>query len=187
MYKVRDSLVENVHAKEKSDRIFLIIVAFITVVMAVIFTLNQFVYMGVQVKGASMYPTLNDKDVLIVNKIKSVQNGSVIVISGEQKDWIIKRVVATAGSVVEFGDDGYVYIDGEKYSDEYGFANFSDRQTVPFEKKTLAEGEFFYLGDNRFNSRDGRDYGTCEKSQIVGVVEQWSIKNKILNKIFFWV
>lgn len=187
MYKVNDSLSERQRAKEKSDLIFLLATACVTALLTLILALNHFVYLGVRVEGRSMLPTLDPGDVLMVNRVKEFEKGSVIVISGEQKDWIIKRVIATEGSVVTFAADGFVYIDGEKYVDEYGYADFSDRVSVPFMEKTLSKDEIFYLGDNRSNSSDGRDYGTCTVSQVVGVVTEWSIDNKILNKIFFWV
>ena len=49
----------------------------------------------------------------------------------------------------------------------------------------VEEGEYFYLGDNRKNSNDSRYYGTCEKWQIVGVVEEMSISGRTIRGQIF--
>ena len=186
MYKINDSLLERQREKERSDRYFLLTMAFITAVMWVILALNYFVFLSVRVQGPSMQPTLYTDDVLMVNRLKSVEKNSIIVISGEKEYWLIKRVIATEGDVVEFGADEYVYINGVKYVDKFGSAKYTGHSGT-FEKTVVGKDEIFYLGDNRLNSSDSRDYGTCTLSQVVGVVENWSVQNKILKKIMFWV
>lgn len=187
MQKVNDNSNEIKRKERKSDFKFYIVATIITAVLILMITLSQVFFMGVSVRQTSMLPTLEPNDLLIVNKHKKAEVGSVIVISGETDDMIIKRVIATDGDIVSFNEDGFVYINGEKYVDEFGPAFYLDRLSAPFLEKTLGDGEIFYLGDNRTNSRDGRDYGTCESEQVVGVVEDWSIKTKILNKLLFWI
>ena len=183
MVKICDSLVERQRAKERSDGYFLLAMAFITAIMWVIMALNYFVFFSVRVQGPSMQPTLYTGDVLLVNRLKPVEKNSVIVIKGEKEYWLIKRVIATAGDVIEYKDE-YVYINGVKYTDSFGSAKYSGHGGT-FEKTVVGENQIFYLGDNRANSSDSRDYGTCELSQVVGVVEEWSIEKKILKKLLF--
>ena len=54
MYKVNDSLLERQIKSDKSDRNFLLIIIFLLVVMTVISTLSQFVFLSVSVSGPSM-------------------------------------------------------------------------------------------------------------------------------------
>ena len=184
MDKITDSLVEKRRAKEKSDLWFWIMLAVMAGIFTIILALMQFVYVGVQVDGNSMLPTLNNGDVLVINTKKEVSKNSVVVIDGVKEYLLIKRVVAVEGDEVEFNEDGFVYINGQKYSDEFGCADYSNRVSAPFEKKVLGQGEYFFLGDNRSNSSDGRDYGTCTKEQITGVVATWSVNNPMVRLIY---
>jgi signal peptidase I len=186
MYKIKDSLLETQANKEKSDFSFIITVLFLALVMAVIIFFSQVVFLNVSVSGQSMEPTLHNNDMLIANRIKQSKKGDIVIISGEKSYWLVKRVIATGGDEIMFEENGYVYINGEKYKDKFGQA-LHLHHNVQFEiGKTylLEEDEIFYLGDNRNASSDSRDLGTCRESQIVGVVENWSINNDFLNTLY---
>ena len=133
MNKVNDSLKERNFAQAKSDVWFYGIIA---VVIAVL-TLFMVVHTIVRVDGQSMKPTLKTDDVLVASKILAPKKGEIIVVKDEQQDWIIKRVIATEGDKVEFKDDGFVYVNGTLYEDEFGHADFSQRVSVPFNEKVL--------------------------------------------------
>ena len=124
---------------------------------------------------------------LISSTIFLPEKEKIVIIKGEQNNWIIKRVIATEGDKVEFRDDGFVYINGVLYQDDFGSVDYSNRLDAPFTEKVLEKGEYFYLGDNRSNSSDSRDYGTCTSEQIVGVVYDWTIGNKFLSAVLFWI
>lgn len=191
MIKVYDSLKDRMLAKEKSDRNFLLWIIFMVFLVAVIFFLNVYVFFYVQVDGESMLPTLQDEDVLVANKLKAPKNGDIIIIDGEkynsitgEYELLIKRVIATEGQTVEI-KGGYVYVDGTKIIEPY---LQEQGTTVSMGKTTwtLGEGEIFYLGDNRTNSNDSRyePFGTCNKSQVIGVVSEWSLNVRWLNQFF---
>ncbi|MBE5733891.1 MAG: signal peptidase I [Clostridiales bacterium] len=190
MYKVRDSLLEEQIAKEKSDRAMLLWFAVVIAVIMMISALNQFVFLTVQVKGQSMLPTLYSNDVLIVNRVKKVENGDIVVIEGETDYWLIKRVIAChKDDFVEIRSDGYVWVNGNQIKENYvlkqGSTNYNIEEFEGHVK--LKEGEIFYLGDNRENSSDSRKYGVCTDEQIVGVVENWSLDFRQINKFLFKV
>ena len=171
-----------------SDIVFICIASFLILMMATTLILNQFVFLSVRVSGESMLPTLQHDDLLIANKIRDYKKGDIVIIEGEKDYLIIKRVVATEGDRVCCNADGFVHINDEIYEDKFGKAvhtghNVSEEMdNVDY---TLEKGEVFYLGDNRVNSSDSRDYGTCSANQIIGVVENWSIDNEFLNSKFF--
>ena len=185
MYKVNDSLLERQIKSDKSDRNFLLIIIFLLVVMTVISTLSQFVFLSVSVSGPSMQPTLYTGDVVTVNRCKKVKENDIIVISGEKEYWLIKRVIAcNEGDTIDI-KDGFVIVNGNKRVENYGATlPHSNQIEYPIQ---LKKGEVFYLGDNRGNSSDSRDYGTCTYEQVVGVVEDWSMKTKGINSFFFKV
>lgn len=186
MFKIKDSLIETQENKRRSDFSFIITLIVLTMIMAVITFLGQYVFLRVSVSGNSMIPTLHNEDLLIANRLKEGKKGDIIIIADEKEYWLVKRVIATEGDTVMFDKDGFVYINGEKYSDEFGFANHTLHDVkIELDKEyLLKEDEVFYLGDNRNNSNDSRDLWTCKQSQIVGVVESWSVNNKLLNAFF---
>lgn len=185
MHKIKDSLLETQSNKEKSDFSFIITLLVMTLVMTVIIFLSQFVFFNVSVSGKSMEPTLHTNDMLVANRLKESKKGDIVIISGEKSYWLVKRVIATSGDEIMFDESGYVFINGQKYKDEFGLALhlYHDVQFEIGKTYQLEEDEIFYLGDNRNASSDSRDLGTCRESQIVGVVETWSINNAFLNTV----
>ena len=81
-----------------------------------------------------------------------------------------KMIAATKKEIEErFPEEakqGKVYI---------GMAHSNPNADAQELKDFEAEGEIFYLGDNRIESADSRTFGTCTTEQVVGVVENWSI------------
>jgi len=190
MYKVNDSLGESKLNRERSDRNFLLFIAVVLILLTVVFYLNTFVFLSVRVSGSSMSPTLygvgEDGDVLIVNRKTEAKHGDIVVISGVQSYWLIKRVIAMEGDTVKI-QDGKVML---KKSGETEFSELiepytSGHPTQALDPKyesgyTLGEDEIFYLGDNRSRggSSDSREKGECLEKNIVGVVTNWSLNNK---------
>lgn len=146
---------------------------------------NGFFLIRIEVNRTSMYPTLKDKDIVYANKFKNPDYGDIIIISGEESDWIVKRVVGMGGDTVKISG-GYVYL---KKSGETEFKKLPEEylteQGVTTSNKEIyevGENEIFYLGDNRTVSKDSRsEFKNCNKSQIVGVVTEWSVKCKGFN------
>ncbi len=177
----------------RSNVAFGVVASILLLVLLLIIVANNFIFIKVYVSGSSMYPTLKDGDVVTVNRYAAPNYGDVIIVSGEKEngDWLIKRAIAFGGDTVRI-EDGYVWLkksgeaDFTKLSEPYVAKEGSTFWDDPRAKGYLIEeGQIFYLGDNRTNSRDSRSsFGTCEKSQIVGVVGNFSIKFKGVNNFF---
>jgi len=195
MYKIRDSLKEQIDRKERSDLIFLLVMGLIIIAMTVVVFLYSVVFFNVVVDGPSMLPTLTTGDVLVASKNKETERGSLIVIDGVKWEnskgeyvWLIKRAIALGGDTVQI-KDGNVYVNGEKISEPYLGLESSTTFNKDFhdwgKPTVIPEGEVFYLGDNRTNSSDSRIYGTCKEENIVGVVTDWSLSARGFNEFLY--
>ena len=180
MYKIKDSLWESKEREARADRrINLALILLIIFILTVLF-LNTAVYTTVRVDGPSMCYTLEDEDVLTVNKIKMANYGDIVVIEAKGK-WIIKRIIGKGGDSILL-KDGYVYRNGEKLIEKY-----TSSKTYSTDKHNawiVPAGHVFFLGDNRSVSLDSRSdyFGTVPESCIVGVVENWSIALKSIRR-----
>lgn len=197
MYKIKDSLKDIEIKNQRSQRNFLIALFFIVLFFFIISILNTFVFVNVVVEGSSMEKTLHSGDLLIVNKCKDAQRQDIIIIDVNGK-WIIKRVIGVEGDTVII-QGGFVYLKkaGEteeiKLNEDYVKEKGVTYSPVPTplgeeharQEVVVGKDQIFYLGDNRRNSKDSRsEYGCCKESNVVGVVENWSINFRGLTKIF---
>ena len=201
MYKANQSLTERAYKKEKGDRNFTLFLAIVFLLMITIFIFTRFVYINVRVDGPSMNPTLSSGDVLFANKNAVPEAGDIIVIDGEKVsedgsgyDLLIKRAIAIGqkdktiivqiiNNRIWVGDSDKTMMPlSEDYFDE-------DKLTEPrsdIVRWELNEGDIFYLGDNRENSKDSRsEYGTCKINQVVGVVPEWSLSTRWLSGFIY--
>ncbi|MGH9077529.1 MAG: signal peptidase I [Acidimicrobiales bacterium] len=149
---------------------FVIIVATVLVTLVV----KTFLVQAFYIPTGSMAPTLKPGDrVLVTKALYSVNRGDVIVFkkpptdhSPGATDDLIKRVIGLPGDRVS-GRGGYVYIDGRKL-DEHWLPAVDQGVTSAFGPDTVAQGEYFVMGDNRTNSEDSRFIGDIPASTIVG-------------------
>ena len=148
-------------------------VKFILVVFCIVF-LMVYVVSVTQVVGDSMSPTLENQEVLILNKAKyrfsDVKRGDIIAFTYEDTKYLIKRVIGMPGEYVSIKDNK-VYINGYYYVEDY----LKDVDTPDFELTDLGfakipDDMYFVLGDNRDNSLDSRKIGLVKKSDIIGEV-----------------
>jgi signal peptidase I len=113
------------------------------------------------VDGSSMSPTLEDGDVLIIDKIsyrfREPQRFDIVVFRYLYKEnsYYIKRIIGLPGETVQI-KDGKIYIDGQLLEEDFGNAEIKKpgRANQPI---TLGKDEYFVLGDNRNISSDSRD------------------------------
>ena len=149
------------------------LVKYILIIFGFIF-LMVYVVSVTQVVGDSMSPTLENQDVLILNKAKyrfsEVKRGDIIAFTYEDTKYLIKRVIGMPGEYVAIKDND-VYIDGRRYIEDY----LKDIDTPDFKLEDLGytkipEGMYFVLGDNRDNSLDSRKIGLVKKKDIIGEI-----------------
>ena len=79
----------------------------------------------------------------------------------------IKRLVGLPGDRWR-ERDGFIYVNGERLNEPYVEPTRRDSETLP--EKTVPQGEYLMLGDNRVSSCDSRRWGTVPRKNIVGRV-----------------
>lgn len=128
------------------------------------------------VSGLSMYPTLDDKDLLIVEKYDTTNISRYDIVTADVEEdgkvlTVIKRVYGLPGETVDLYSDGSVYINGHRLDDAYQILeNDIDEKPMKISTVTLNVGEYFVLGDNRGISLDSRAFGPISREHIRGVV-----------------
>lgn len=149
-------------------------VLYIGGVLLATFLIVHFVGQRTGVIGLSMYPTLDDGDNLLVDKISyrmhEPERFDIIVFpepeTGEKN--YIKRIIGMPGETVQI-IDGEVYINGDLLEEHY-CQELMDYYGVAEEPLEIAEDEYFVLGDNRNNSKDSRVdvVGNIKREKIIG-------------------
>jgi signal peptidase I len=147
--------------------------------IVIILPLRVFVAEPFIVSGLSMFPTYENKDYLIIDKVsyrlKEPSRGDVIVFRypKDTSQYFIKRIIALPGEKVQV-NDGRVLIYNESHPDGQRLEEpFLKNEAVTFGKPeivSLGEGEYYVLGDNRGSSSDSRSWGILPKNDIVGKV-----------------
>lgn len=135
-----------------------------TILLLIIIIIRIFFYSPIRVNGSSMYPTLQDKEFMILNKIglqKGINRFDIVVVESNGK-YIIKRVIGLPGESVMYSDNK-LYINGKVIED-----NYSKSETENFENVILKDDEYFVMGDNREVSKDSRVIGPINVKNIKG-------------------
>lgn len=121
--------------------------------------------------GSSMDPTLHSGQMLFglpvkANPLQEVQRGDIVTLDTHHEGKvIIKRVIALPGDRLEIRNN-QVYVNGTALQEDY-IAEPMRTRDIP--ALTLAEDQYFVLGDNRNVSADSRYYGLFSRSDIVAV------------------
>lgn len=154
----------------------------ILLLLCVVYSINTYVIKLAYVSGESMYPTLADGDLLLVNQVNNQPSrGDIILIDISQSslpgEYAVKRVVALEGDTVilDYESDS-VYVNGVRIVESYLNLDQGDPMIelngVSAITYQVPPGAVFVLGDNRNDSIDSRSetLGMIEKTEMVGVV-----------------
>jgi len=139
-------------------------------VIAIVFFIFHYILGIAFVKHNSMYPNVNEGDVVIYLRLGEITAGDIVIAHVNQEDNYIKRVIATEGDEVDINDTGILCINGTEIEEEYIFTpTYPKNPQLMFPLK-IGKNEVFVLGDNRVVSKDSREIGAISHSDIEGKV-----------------
>ncbi len=155
------------------------LIPYIIITLVVVF-IRVFLITPVIVSGDSMSPTLENKQLLLLNilnyRLNDIERFDIVVIRQDNKE-IIKRVIGLPGENILYRSNK-LYVDGHELENDYNF------DTDDFSLKTICncsripENQYLVLGDNRAVSADSRIIGLIDRKDIAGSVEisLWPLK-----------
>lgn len=152
----------------------------LAIALVIVFLVHRFLVAQYTIDGASMEDTFHDSERVIVNKIiyniKDIGHGDVVVFDMPSDEVFIKRIIGVPGDKIEMRDK-VVYLNDEPLDEPYVKPyeeSYRDNFTLKdfgVEGDTIPEGEYLVLGDNREVSKDSREIGLIDESDIIGKVQ----------------
>ena len=136
---------------------------------------SHLVVTAVEVKGASMYPTLTAGDRLLLNRFAYLHReplrGELVVLKDpETGDLIVKRIVGLPCETVAMQSEA-AFVNGHRLFEPYATTSTGRTNRAPLSKATvIPRNHYFVLGDNRMRSVDSRTFGPVSRDKILGVI-----------------
>ena len=134
------------------------------VLLIVIIVIKFFVVSPIRVNGDSMNPTLEDRDIMILDEISyrfsNIKRFDIVVVK-KNGEFLIKRVIGLPGDEIRY-EDNTLYINDKLIKEEFNHEDTKDFDTI------VPDDKYFVMGDNRNNSVDSRMIGPISKKEILG-------------------
>ncbi len=152
------------------------LVVFVIIALAVVIPIRFWVAQPFVVSGASMHPTFETGQYLVVNQFSyhftNPNRGDVIIFKYplDVSQYFIKRVIGLPGETVSIAGS-VVTIKNAAHPE--GFT-LSEPYILPADQSqnmmtiTLSPDQYFVMGDNRNESSDSRIWGPVPRNLIVG-------------------
>ncbi|MGX7137242.1 signal peptidase I [Enterococcus silesiacus] len=153
------------------------------VTIVVVYLLSLFTFSLAKVEGYSMSDTLDDKDVVVINKLKDIKRFDLVYMKvPNAKDKSIRRIIACSGESVYY-KNGQLFINEEEKEERFiaDYKSQFEKDGMMFTedftlktltgKSTIPKGKYLVLGDNRPYATDSRYYQLVDEKEIIGTVE----------------
>lgn len=172
--------------EEHRENFFLELLKFALIAVIIVVPVRLFVAQPFIVSGASMEPTFDNRQYLIVDELSyrlgTPGRGDVVIFRPPQQPqgtFYIKRIIGLPGETLDITDSSVTVtkVDGTEVTlDESYVANQGNGRT---QHVTLDSDEFFVMGDNRPESSDSRYWGVLPRQNLVGraFLRLWPIQH----------
>ena len=161
--------------KKSGDSFIVEVFKFAVLALIIVVPFRLFIAQPFIVSGASMAPTFETGEYLIVDQVSyrfnAPERGDVVIFRfpNDPSKYFIKRIVGLPGEVVELKNGCTTVVDPatgdrETLNEEYLKKDKTDDQLTI----TLSSDEYFVMGDNRGASSDSRMWGPVPRNNIVG-------------------
>jgi signal peptidase I len=157
-----------------SRSFFTDLVRFALITLAIVLPIRLFIAEPFIVNGASMEPTFETGDYLIVDRIsyqfEAPKRGEVVIFRYPRNPdkYFIKRIVGLPGETIILEGDKTTIKNTEHPEGFTLDETFIVDRGVNHTERTLAADEYFVMGDNRTESSDSRSWGPLQKSYLIG-------------------
>jgi signal peptidase I len=158
--------------------------------VAIVLAIKAWVVNPYRIPSSSMEPTLHCarpgtgcesrfSDRVLANRFvyhfKEPKRGDIVVFQTPKSalekcgadGTFVKRLVALPGETWE-ERDGVVFINGKRLVEPYVRGGRRDQNT--YAPRKIPEGRYFFMGDNRSQSCDSREWGAVPRENIIGEV-----------------
>ncbi len=173
-HEVSNEIPTNEALKEPKASLFAELTPFALIALAIVIPIRLWVAEPFIVNGASMQPTFENGDYLIVDQLsfrfRQPERGEVLIFRYplDESKFFVKRLIGLPGETVEISN-GVVSVRGVGASSNEVLEEEYAPETGPrYLKVELGTDEYFVLGDNRAASSDSRIWGPVANKQIVG-------------------
>ena len=140
------------------------LIPYIIIIICVVI-IRTFIVTPVRVDGVSMSPTLENNEILILNKVDKSYNRFDVIVFNYNNEKLVKRIIGLPGETIKVKDNK-LYINNKYINEE-----FTHRLTDDYEyERVIPSNTYFVMGDNRSNSLDSRFIGPINKQNIEGTV-----------------
>lgn len=133
------------------------------------------------IDGPSMQPSFHAGEFLVVSRLSYLagepERGDVVVFDAPEArpddPPLIKRLIGMPGDTIEVRAS-QVYVNGEALAEPYIKEPCTPAMCRDADWR-LGPNEYFFMGDNRNNSRDSRRFGPVSRDHVVGeaLIRYW--------------
>ncbi len=152
------------------------LIKFAVLAFIIVAPIRTFIAQPFIVSGASMEPTFENADYLIVDELSyrlgQPAYGDVVIFRypKDRSKFFIKRIIGLPGDTLKINGSSIVIVNKEHPEGAAFNQSFiaPERQSNDHLSVTLGPNEYYVLGDNRKASSDSRYWGTLPARDLVG-------------------